>query len=328
MDQKLLIKSSPHLREADTVPRIMWSVVIALAPAVGASVYLFGPPALIVMALSVATAEAAEVACLWLRRKPLTPAMDGSAAITGLLLAMVLPTSAPWYCPVVGSAFAIAIAKHCFGGLGHNVWNPALAGRVFVQFAYPVSVSLSAWPVGCDAVTQPSPLFEEGAVHYGYLDLFMGSGVSGCLGETCKLALLVGGIYLIVRRRVDWRVPLCFIATVFILTTWLPARAPADDAVVLRWTGDGLYHVLSGGLIIGAFFMATDMVTTPVTRLGRIIFAIGCGVLVAVIRLYGGYPEGVAFSIVLMNTVTPLIDRWVKPRVYGSTTPKPAASKQ
>ena len=337
MDQKLLITSSPFLRETDTIPRVMWNVVVALLPAVIIAIYFFGPRAAFVMALAVASALAAELACLRLRKKPMAHALDGSAAVTGLLLAMLLPASAPWYCPVVGSAFAVAIAKHCFGGLGHNVWNPALAGRIFLQFSYPVKISLSKWPTprllfggietyGTDGLTQASPLFKEAASSYDPLSLFLGNGVSGCIGETCKLALLIGGLYLIARRYVDWRVPLVYIATVFALSAVLPVSEPADPsaAPLPWWINNPLYHVLSGGLFLGAFFMATDMVTSPVTRAGRMIFAAGCGVLVVLIRLYGGYPEGVAFSIVIMNTTTPLIDRWVRPRLYGSKTRKPA----
>ena len=329
MQQPTLIKSSPHISDRDTVPRIMWSVVLALLPAAGMSVYFFGWQAVTLIVAGMLSAEVAEVACLRMRKKPLRDALDGSAAVTGLLLAMVLPPSAPPYCAVVGSLVAVCIAKHCFGGLGHNIWNPALIGRIFVQFAYPAAISLSAWPAPrmlfgsgqavADALTQASPLLKEGAAYPGYLDLLLGNGVAGSLGETCKAALLIGGIYLIITRRVDWRVPLFYVGTVFVLTAWLPARSDAP-----AWSTDPLYHVLSGGLIIGAFFMATDMVTSPVTRMGRIIFATGCGVIVSLVRLYGGYPEGVAYSIVLMNTITPLIDRWCRPRIYGSRTPKPA----
>jgi len=334
MNNRLLLRPSPHLRDADSTARIMWSVVVALTPAAAMSIYFFGWRAVFVMAMSILTAELTELACLAARHKPLYEAADGSAFITGLLLAMVLPPSASWYCVAVGAAFAIAVAKHAFGGLGHNVWNPALAGRIFVQFAYPAQVSLSQWLVPrplfgsasalADATTQASPLFREAPIHPGYLDLFLGNGISGSLGETCKLALLVGGIYLIVRKRVDWRVPLFYIGTVFALSALLPPRGPHSPP----WIRDPLYHILSGGLFLGAFFMATDMVTTPVTRLGRIIFAIGCGVLVVLIRFYGGYPEGVAYSIVLMNTATPLIDRWCRPVIYGSRTPKPAPQKR
>lgn len=328
MEERLLIRSSPHLADTDSIESIMWSVAIALAPAAMMSVYFFGARAVMLMLASVAAAEAAEVACLAMRKKPLAQALDGSAAVTGLLLAMVLPPAAAWYCAVVGSVFAVAIVKHCFGGLGHNIWNPALAGRVFVQLAYPTDVNVfesvpRLFYTAADGITQATPLAAENTAASPYLDLFLGNGVLGSLGETCKLALLIGGVYLIIRKRVDWRVPLFYIGTVFILTALLPVRA----SKAMPWMDDPLHHVLTGGLIIGAFFMATDMVTTPVTRMGKIIFATGCGVLVALIRMYGGYPEGVAYSIILMNTVTPLIDRWCRPRVYGSTTPKPAPRK-
>lgn len=322
-----LVSASPHLREGDTVNRIMWSVVLALTPALAMSVYFFGWRALMLLVVSVAAAQAAEVGCLAVRREPLVQALDGSALITGLLLAMLLPASASWYCPLVGSVVAIGIAKHCFGGLGSNIWNPALAGRIFLQFAYPTQISLSRWPVpralfegaaaSADAVTKASPLFQEAAgPPSSYLDLLLGNGISGCLGETCKLALLAGGVFLILRRCVDWRVPLSYIGVVFALSAILSARGENPPV----WINDPLYHILAGGLFVGAFFMATDMVTTPVTRMGRIIFGCGCGLLTVLIRFYAGYPEGVAYSIFIMNTATPLIDRWCRPRVFGSRT--------
>ncbi len=329
-DSKLLVSASPHLRAPDSIEKVMWNVVVALAPAVAFSVYFFGLQAVQVYLLSIAAAEASELACLRARGKPLAWALDGSAFVTGVLSAMIIPASVAWYVPVVGSAFAVAIAKHAFGGLGNNIWNPALAGRVFLQFAYPQQISLSQWPVprmlwgaGPDAVSMPSPLAEAATEtagwEPGYLDLLFGNGVAGSLGETCKIALIIGGVYLILRNIIDWRVPLFYLGTVFILAFVLPVREGAP-----AWSQDGLYHVLSGGLIIGAVYMATDMVTTPVTALGRSVFAVGCGFMVTLIRRYGGYPEGVAYSILFMNTFAPLIDRWVRPRVYGSKTPKPA----
>ncbi|MFP4176183.1 MAG: RnfABCDGE type electron transport complex subunit D [Planctomycetota bacterium] len=331
MDNELLIKASPHEGDTDHIGDIMWSVVAALAPAVAASIYFFGARAVFLYVFGVGAAMLTELICLKMRSRPLSHALDGSAAVTGLLVAMVLPPSASWYTVCVASIFGIGVVKHCFGGLGHNIWNPALAGRVFVQFAYPAQVSLSSWIVpralfgvsGADAATQATPLFQEAPIDVSYMDLFTGNGISGSLGETCKVALLIGGIYLILRRRVDWRIPLFYIGTVFALSAFLPA--PSADAPA--WINNPLHHILSGGLILGAFFMATDMVTTPITPTGRIIFAIGCGVLVAVIRMYGGYPEGVAYSIILMNTAVPLIDRWCKPTVYGSRTPTPAERK-
>ena len=327
MDAELIVASSPHLRADDDINSIMWRVALALAPAAGMSIYFFGARAIPIYVLSIAAAEAMELICLKMQGRPAAHALDGSAFVTGLLLAMVLPPGVAPYVPVVGAVFAIGIAKHAFGGLGHNIWNPALAARVFLQFAYPAQLSLSTWPparllIGgaVDAVTHASPLAKAGAEPaLSHADLFLGNGVVGCLGETCKFALLIGGVYLIARNIVDWRIPVFYIGTVFVLSAVLPKGdgAPA-------WAADPLYHVLSGGLILGAFFMATDMVTTPITRMGRIIFAVGCGLMVVLIRRYGGYPEGVAYSIVLMNTFTPLIDRWVRPRLYGSKTVRPA----
>lgn len=346
MQEQLLVSASPHVHERDTIKSIMWNVALALLPAVAMSIYFFGAGALGTYVMCVGTALVAEWLCLRMRGKPASHALDGSAVVTGLLFAMVIPPYAAWYVCVVGSAFAIAIAKHTFGGLGNNIWNPALAARVFVQFSYAGQLNLGkAWPMPrllwekgtgvltaaspmrdkvTDAVTMATPLARGSAERaWGYLDLFMGNAVTGCLGETCKLALICGGIYLIVKKIIDWRVPVFYIGTVALLTWLLPL---SEKRSAETWANDALYQVLSGGLIIGAFFMATDMVTTPVTPLGRIIFAVGCGLLVAVIRLYGGYPEGVCYSILLMNTATPLIDRWVRPRVYGSKTPKPGAN--
>ncbi len=320
--EQLTVKSSPHLGDEDTISKIMWSVSLALAPAVFMSLYFFGSGALFVYVQCVTAALVAEVLCLRMRGKPMHYLTDGSAFLTGLLTAMILPPGAAFHVGVVAAGFAVAIAKHCFGGLGHNIWNPALAGRVFVQFAYPAEVSLSEWMAprmlfgpGPDAVTQASPLVERAD---SLLELFAGNAVAGSLGETCKAAILIGGIYLIVKRIIDWRVPVFYIGTVFFLTAFLPSGTGIEAGP--------LYHILSGGLFLGAFFMATDMVTSPVTPRGRIIFAVGCGLLVAVIRLYGGYPEGVAYSILLMNTLVPLIDRCFKPRVYGSKTPTPRIS--
>jgi len=342
MDQRLIVGTSPHVRADDDIRKIMWRVVLALSPAVGLSIFFFGLDAARLYALCILAAVATELACLRLRGKPLDHLLDGSACVTALLLAMLLPASAAWYVAVVGGMFAIAIGKQAFGGLGNNIWNPALVARIFLQFAYPSQVSLARWPVparlwevalaadastsptfvAADVLTTPTPLAAQaGPTSLSYLDMFFGNGVAGCLGETCKFALLIGGVYLILRRVVDWRVPVLYIGTVFLLTWLLPEGKKGQP-----WDDDPLYHILAGGLFMGAFFMATDMVTTPVTRTGRAVFAVGCGLLTAVIRRWGGYPEGVCYSIVLMNTLTPLIDRWVRPRVYGSRTPKPGGA--
>lgn len=325
MDSPLAVSSSPHLRAPEGIKHVMWKVVAALLPAVALSIYFFGLAAVRIYLASIAAAQLAELLCLWARGEPLGHAADGSAMVTGLLMAMVLPPGVALYVPLVGAAFAVAVAKHTFGGLGNNIWNPALAGRIFVQFAYAAEVSRAQWPVprtlwgpAIDAVTKASPL-ESVDTAYSYLNLAFGNGIPGSIGETAKVALLVGAVFLVSQRIIDWRIPVCYLGTVFVLSWLLPAGADAP-----AWAGDPVYHLLSGGLVLGACFMATDMVTTPVTRKGRAVFGVGCGVMVVLIRLYGGYPEGVAYSIILMNTCTPLIDRWMKPRLYGSRTPKVA----
>lgn len=326
-ETRLIVSTSPHIRGPEDIPRVMWTVVLALAPAGLVGVYIFGYYCLVVIFLSVASAVLTEAAIQRWRRQPVT-IRDGSAVITGLLLAYVLPPSVPWYIPVVGAFFAIAVVKHAFGGLGNNIWNPALAARAFLQVAYPASIN-SDWRFlkepsifhniasvdtqghMVDAVTRASPLFKEpGGESYAYMNLLLGS-VPGCVGETSAIALLLGGLYLIYRGYVDWRIPVGYIGTVFILAKVLPPKIEAP------WANDPVYHVLAGGLMLGAFFMATDMVTSPLTKKGLLIFGIGCGVLTILIRFYAAYPEGVCYSILLMNTATPLIDRYTQPKLLG-----------
>ncbi len=319
----LIVSSSPHVRARGGIPLIMWTVVLTLIPAGAVGTIVFGYYVLVVAAASVATAVATEALIQAARKKPITVS-DGSAFITGLLLAYVLPPNVPLYVAVVGSFVAIGVAKQTFGGLGCNIWNPALVGRAFVQVAYPAHVSMAEWPIlkaghfltsniHVDAVSRATPLVAGAAAkQYGYLQLFLGRH-PGCMGETSAAALIAGGLVLITLRHVDWRVPLCYIGTVAFLSWVLPARGQG-------WlSGDPLYSVLSGGLMIGAFFMATDMVTSPLTAKGMAIFGMGAGIMTVVIRLYGGYPEGVCYAILLMNTATPLIDRYCRPRVFGGS---------
>ena len=321
-ENRLLVTSSPHIRAEEDIPTIMWHVNMALIPACIAGLLVFGYYCLFVIVMSVGTAVITEAVIQWLRGQKIS-INDGSAVVAGLLLAFILPPAVPWYVPMVGAFFAIAIVKHTFGGLGNNIWNPALAARAFLQMAYPTSLN-SGWmlfdehsiglfhDIRVDAVTSASPLFKEaGGSAYGYISLFFGH-ISGCIGETSVFALLIGGIYLIYKGYVNWRVPAFFIGTVFFMTIVLPAK------ITTAWANDPFYHVLAGGLILGAFFMATDMVTTPLTKKGLIAFAIGAGILTTLIRFYTGYPEGVCYAILLMNTATPLIDRWTKPRLYGT----------
>lgn len=305
----LVVTSSPHLHSPDNVPNAMRDVLIALCPALVAALYFFRLPALTVIIACVASAYASEIVCLKVMNKPTTG--EYSAVVTGLLLAFCVPPTLPVWMAVLGSVFSIVIAKHLFGGLGQNIFNPALIGRAFLLASFPVA--MTTWSRPLDGMTTASPLgiLKEatGEALPSIGRMFFGT-VSGSIGETSALALLLGGLYLLYRRHIDWRIPGSFLGTVFILT----ATAGAIKGQGLWYP---LFHLCAGGLILGAFFMATDWVTSPVTKSGRIIFGIGCGVLVVLIRLKGGYPEGVAYSILLMNVVTPLIDRYTRARVFG-----------
>lgn len=290
----------------------MTDVLIALLPATACGVYFFGFNALLTILVSVAAAICTE-AIVQLAMKKKVTISDGSAAVTGLLLALCLPPLAPgdFYIPLFGSVFAIAIAKQCFGGLGYNFINPALAARAFLLVSW--SQPMTTWAAPVNAVSSATPLAAlkfggEGAVLSPYLDMFLGN-IGGSIGETSALALLIGAVYLLARNIINWRIPVVFIGTVA-LFTWIAGSGGL-------FTGDALYHVLAGGLILGAFYMATDYTTSPMTNKGRIIFAAGCGILTGVIRLWGGYPEGVCYAILIMNLAVPLIDRKFRPRVFG-----------
>lgn len=306
----LIVSSSPHVRAPATTRIIMYDVVLALVPAMAAAAVFFGSAAVLVIAISVATCVGVEWAMQKLSGRPVTIA-DGSAAVTGVLLALTLPPTVPWWIPVVGGIVAIGIAKQLFGGLGYNIFNPALVARAFLLISWPVHLTGYVWPAPAaagwapvDTLTSATPL---AALRFDGLvtpiqALFTGN-VAGSLGETSALVLLVGGVYLLLRGRIDWRIPASFMGTVAVLSFLAGA--------------DPVFHLLAGGLVMGALFMATDYVTTPVTPRGRIIFGVGCGLLTMGIRLFGGYPEGVAYSILLMNAAAPLIERYTLPRVYG-----------
>lgn len=325
----LLVGPSPHVAAPDSIPRIMWSVVMALTPALLMAWANFGWYALSVVGVSVATAVVTEATIQRLRGVEVTVG-DGSAVLTGMLLAMTLPPNVPLYIPLVGSAFAIGVAKHAFGGLGCNIWNPALVGRAFLLAAYSGYVVMSKWPVVntrfsgnilTDAITRATPLAVlksaplEFFKQYSLWDLATGL-IPGSIGETSAIALVAGGVFLILRGVVNWRLPLSYVLTVAIMVLILPLKSGlgGDPIFMIKYS---LAHAISGGLILGAFFMATDMVTSPLTSKGQVIFGVGCGVLVAVIRLWGGYPEGVCYSILIMNTFTWLIDRLTQPKVFG-----------
>ncbi len=310
MEGKFRVSSSPHIRSKETISTIMRDVLIALTPAAAFSVYLYGMNALILMVLSVATAVGTEAAIQKMRNQRVT-IKDYSAAVTGLLLAMNIPASAPWWMPIVGSVFAVAIVKQLFGGLGHNFMNPALAARAFLIGSWPVEMTSWVAP-GADAVSTATPLgmnlLKSGQIpaDLTLLDLLIGT-IGGSLGETSALLLLAGGLYLVYRGVISIRIPAMYIGTVFVLTLVLSGF----NVMV------SLYSLFAGGLILGAFFMATDYSSSPVTAKGQLIFAFGAGLITTIIRFYGGYPEGVSYAIILMNVATPIIEKYTAPRVFG-----------
>ena len=307
MQKNLAVSSSPHLRDHVSTRRIMQEVCLALAPAGIAGIILFGSQAAVLIAASVISAVLAEYFYQKLTHQKVTVG-DWSAVVTGLLLAYNLPANAPVWLAVVGAVIAIVLVKQIFGGIGSNFMNPALAARaiLFVSWA----TQMTTYPATrfmLDGVSTATPLNSLGTgsvAGVNLMDLFLGN-IPGVLGETCKLALLLGGGYLILRRIVDWKSPVTFCATVFV------CYLIKDGAEM------ALYQILSGGLFLGAFFMATDYATSPVTNPGRVIMGIGCGIFLFVIRAYASYPEGCSFAILLMNVATPLIDKYTMPKPFG-----------
>jgi len=311
----LIISSSPHLLSKENVHRIMYTVILALIPAVAASVYFYRLSAVILLLVCTITAVVTEFLVQRFMKKNPT-AFDGSAAITGLLLALTLPPSFPIFGAVLGSVFAVAIGKQIFGGLGFNIFNPALLGRAFLQATYPVLITTWHDPVAAsvmvDVVSTATPmaLMKFEGVMTPHWPLLFGN-VAGSLGETSAIALLIGGLFLRLRGYVNWKLPLGYLGSMaaFGGIFWLldPSKYP-----------DPLFHILSGGAMLGAWFMITDMVTSPTTPKGQWIFAIGAGVLAVTIRLFGGLPEGVMYSILLMNAIVPILNRYTRPKVFGA----------
>ncbi len=306
LEKMLLVSASPHIRSHETVQRIMLDVIIALVPAMIGSVYFFGINALKLILVSVASSVLFEALIQKAFKKEVT-INDLSAVITGILIAFNLPASAPLWLPIIGSAFAIIIVKQFFGGLGSNFMNPALAARAMLLTSWPNHMS-NFTGTRPDVVTTATPLTimkTGGAELPKFMDMFIGN-IPGAIGETSALLLLIGAIYLIIRQVIDWRIPVFYIGTTFIMLILLGVE-----------TEFLLYHILGGGLILGAFYMATDYASSPVTPKGRIIYGIGAGILTAIIRVKGGYPEGVSYSILLMNIATPIIEKITKPKVFG-----------
>ncbi len=388
---RFVATASPHIRERDDIPRIMWTVVAALMPAMLAGCYFFGGAAVKIIAVAVIAAVLTEAVIQKLAGRKVTTS-DGSAVVTGLLVAFVMPSNVPWFVPLVASVFAVGIVKVAFGGLGCNIWNPALAGRAFVVACF-ASLTIGGWlptparpdakppvperPANWTQIT-PGQRFSEGhsradtmtgasalSARKDYrksvpsadalsraseatkkklptllgttpretlkkmqaqnntplLDMFLGAQV-GCVGETSALALIIGGLILLGRKVIRWYIPVAFIGTVALLGWLLPVQTVAwvGGEAVDGWVWGGgkpLFEILAGGVMLGAIFMATDMVTSPLSRSGKLIFGVGCGLLTVIIRKYGGYPEGVCYSILLMNTAAPLIDSFTRPKVYG-----------
>jgi electron transport complex protein RnfD len=319
MTEKIFItQSSPHFRDKDSVPKIMYAVIISLAPAVFASVYFFRLRALLLLLGCVAASLATEAIFLSLRKISLRSLLDGSAIITGLLLAMTLPPSLPLEMAIIGAVIAIAIGKQVFGGLGYNIFNPALVGRAFLQTAFPVAMTTWIPPLSqtINTATYATPLgdlkFQDAVAQVTLVplkDLFFGN-IGGCLGETSALALIIGGVFLLFRRVIDWRIPLGIILSLSLFTGIFWLANPGKYA-------SPLFHLLAGGLLLGALFMATDMVTSPITPLGTWAYALGIGIVIGLIRLFGGFPEGVMYSILFMNTFVPLLNRSTRPRILG-----------
>ena len=317
---KLIASSSPHIRSNENTRSIMLDVIIAMLPALVWAIYNFGFKALISVAVSV-------VACLfweWLYRKLLKKPQtigDLSAVVTGMLLAFVCPPELPWWTLVIGAFFSIVVVKQLYGGIGCNFLNPALAGRAFLLASYATWMTTWAIPQIRPDVTSaatPMAIMKEGTEeafttlmsNYSIGDMFLGK-VGGSLGEVSALCLLVGGVYLLIRKVISWQIPVAYIGTVAILTL-IAAPAGIDNVQYM------LYNVFGGGLMLGAIFMATDYATSPVTKPGQLIFGLGCGLLTCFIRRFGSYPEGVCYSILIMNCTTWLLDKYIRPTIYGA----------
>lgn len=305
-DYNLIVTSSPHIHSGESTSKIMLTVAAALLlPTIG-SIYFFGPRALALVIVSSVAAVITEAIFQKLRNRPIT-IKDGSALVTGMLLALNLPPGLPYWMASVGAVVAISLGKQIYGGIGANPFNPALIGRVFLMVSFTGPMTTWINPVDGTTGATPLSLMKMQGISTDYMKLFLGN-VGGSLGETSALLIIIGGLFLIFKGYADWRIPASYLGTVAILSLILGR--------------DPIFHLLAGGLMLGAFFMATDMVTTPITKKGKIIFGIGAGFFTVLIRFFGGYPEGVSFSILLMNAFTPIINRFTVPRIYGEVKAK------
>ncbi len=327
MNRLLTVSPSPHTSTDQSVRKLMFGVVLSLAPAFLVSLYLFGMGAILITTISIATCVVCEMAIQKLILKTEIQISDGSAIVTGLLLAFNLPSNLPWWMTVLGAVFAIGVGKMTYGGLGNNPFNPALVGRVFLLISFPVQ--MTSWPLPetnrfqyADAVTGATPLgFLKEAVRSGetvpevmkqlpdHMQLFLGQ-MGGSLGEISAFALILGFLWLLYKRIITWHIPISMVATIFVLTGILWMIDPSKNA-------SPIFHILTGGIMLGAIYMATDLVTSPMTRAGMILYAAGIGIITVVIRVYGSYPEGVSFAILIMNAFVPLINKYIKPSRFG-----------
>lgn len=299
------VSAAPHVHAKDSTATLMLDVIAALMPCVVAGIWLFGWRAALVIVLSVAFCVLTEFVCQKIGRRPVR-INDLSAVVTGIILALNLPSTAPWWMILIGAVVAIGLVKQLFGGIGDNFLNPALAARAVLLASWPARMTAtntaSAYPLPFDTVTSATVLTPGNTLEVSMVDLLVGR-IPGTIGEVCKVAILLGLVYLLLRRTITWHIPVVMVGT-FALCAWAFGLDP-------------LVSVLSGGVLFGAVFMATDYVTSPMTKWGQVIYAAGAGLIVALIRAFGSYPEGVTYAILLMNIATPLIDRAVRPRIYG-----------
>ena len=353
--QNLMVNNSPHIQSSTTIKSIMWEVCLALIPALIMGIYNFGLRALLTVVICILGAVCSEYLIQKFLRKIPTTISDGSAVLTGLLLGLCLPVYTPFWISFAGGIIAISLGKQVFGGLGQNIFNPAHVARAILLISWPAylttwiktgfttdifavdAVSKSSTLFSIDAITTATPLgllketaksgqtmgclmeqsnsiidFVMKNLNLTFSDLFLGLKLSGSIGETSKLALLIGAIFLLIRKHISWHAPVTMVITVFV-----------GAFCYSRNLDYAMFHLLTGGLFLGAIFMATDMVTSPITPRGKVIFGLGCGLLTLLIRLFGSYPEGVCFSILIMNAFVPLIDKFCRKQPFGSVKAKP-----